>query len=55
MKELMQISQAVIDALGEGGVQAMAPFPPERGKPDGGAVGAVGGGTAGGQAGGLCN
>lgn len=30
MKELMQISQAVIDALSEAGVQAMAAFPPER-------------------------
>ena len=46
MKELMQISQAVIDALSEAGVQAMAAFPPERVKQYDGAVAAVCVGTA---------
>ena len=41
MKELMQISQAVIDALSEAGVQAMAAFPPERVKQYDGAVAAA--------------
>ena len=55
MKELMQISQAVIDALGEAGVQAMAAFPPERVKQYDGAVAAVSVGTAEGKAVGFCN
>ena len=55
MKELMQISQAVIDALSEAGVQAMAAFPPERVKQYDGAVAAVSVGTAEGKAVGFCN
>ena len=55
MKELTQISQAVIDALKQAGVPAMAAYPAERARQYDGAVAAVSVGTAEGRAVGFCN
>ena len=55
MKELTQIRDAVIAALNEAGLKALAVFPEERMKQNSAAVAAVGVGTAGGKAMGFCN
>ena len=55
MKELTQIRDAVIAALNQAGLKALAVFPEERMKQYSGAVAAVGVGTAEGKAMGFCN
>ena len=55
MKELTQIRDAVIAALNQAGMKALAVFPEERMKQYSGAVAAVGVGTAEGKAMGFCN
>ena len=55
MKELTQVRDAVISALQEAGLSAMAAFPTERAKRYDGAVAAVAVGTASGGAVGFCN
>ena len=55
MKELSQVRDAVVSALNEAGVTALAAFPAERAKRYDGAVAAVAVGTAAGAAVGFCN
>ena len=55
MKELTQVRDAVIAALTEAGVTALAAFPAERAKRYDGAVAAVAVGAASGGAVGFCN
>ena len=55
MKELAQVREAVVAALNNGGVTAMAAFPPDKAKRWSGAVAAVAVGAAEGKALGFCN
>ena len=55
MKELMQVRQAVLDALNKAGVQALAAFPEGRAKRYSGAVATVAVGAAEGKGLGFCN
>ena len=55
MKELMQVKQAVIDALNGAGVMAIEAFPDSRAKAYAGAVAAVAVGAAEGKTMGFCN
>ena len=55
MKELMQVKQAVIDALNGAGVMAIEAFPDSRAKAYAGAVATVAVGTAEGKTMGFCN
>lgn len=55
MKELTKVRDAVISALGSGGVKALAAFPEERGKRYTGPVAAVSVSAAEGKALGFCN
>lgn len=55
MKELMQVKQAVMDALNDAGVTAIETFPDSRAKSYAGAVAAVAVGAAEGKTMGFCN
>lgn len=55
MKELMQVRDAVITALNDGGLTALAAFPDEKAKRYSGAVAAVAVGGAEGKTMGFCN
>nr|WP_326186014.1 hypothetical protein [uncultured Oscillibacter sp.] len=55
MKELTQVRDAVVSALRDAGLEAMAAFPADRAKRYGGAVAAVAVGAAEGKAMGFCN
>ena len=55
MKELIQVQQAVVHALNDAGVEAIAAFPDGRAKASRGAVAAVAVGAAEGKSMGFCN